>query len=182
MARFFQSTTPFTWAFCVDFIRPALQVLGPPALAEVLASVLMGQLTLSSVLVSRGVSGLSTGTVLRKREGISAGGQPAHCGAQEEWLSALARRRPLGRLLATCAAKCELSWGPSLLPVLWVVGRMEPKRNCQRGNGSSPGGGAEAEGRVPATGRLTCVPGGTSLPSHLSRAGWTLITRRTAAT
>lgn len=109
MARFFQSTTPFTWAFCVDFIRPALQVLGPPALAEVLASVLMGQLTLSSVLVSRGVSGLSTGTVLRKREGISAGGQPAHCGAQEEWLSALARRRPLGRLLVTCAARCELS-------------------------------------------------------------------------
>lgn len=108
-----------------------------------------------------------------EEEGIAAGGQPAHRGAQEEWRSVPARRRPLGRLHAGAQQSASQVRGPSLLPVLWVVGRMEPKGNCERGNGSSPGGGAEAEGRVAATGRLTSVPGGASLPPHLSRAGWT---------
>lgn len=56
------------FSFCVNFIRPALQVLGPQALARVLPGVLIGQLALSSVFVSREIGGLPTRTGLRGKQ------------------------------------------------------------------------------------------------------------------
>ena len=67
-------------------------------------------------------------------------------------------------------------WDSNLLPIFWIVGRMEPKRNRECGNGSSPGGGAEAEGRVAAAGRARgmrppAVPARTDLPPISSEQG-----------
>lgn len=77
-----------------------------------------------------------------------------------------------------CAAKKVGTgfWDSNLLPVFWIVGRMEPKRNRECGDGSSPGGGAEAEGRAAAAGRPRgmrppSVPARTDLPPVSSEQG-----------
>lgn len=46
-----------------------------------------------------------------------------------------------------CAAKKVGTgvWDSNLLPVFWIVGRMEPKRNREVCDGSSPGGGARKQ-------------------------------------
>lgn len=168
MIRLSESITPFTWAcqsvfsFCVDFIRPALQVLGPQALARVLPGVLVGQLALSSVLVSREIGGLPTRTGLRgMQKTLPQQGSLGTVGSRRDVSLTVQDSAPsLGFIRCVQLKTSELN----LLPVSWTVGRMEPKRNCERSNGSSTGGGAEAEGRVPGTGE-------TNLPPCLSRAG-----------
>ena len=88
------------------------------------------------------------------------------------------RQSSLCGLHLVCAVKKVGTgfWDSNLLPIFWIVGRMEPKRNRECGNGSSPGGGAEAEGRVAAAGRARgmrppAVPARTDLPPISSEQG-----------